>query len=849
MKLLTILGVLPWDLIETIPWDSFVAIPGPGDIADAIIERVVNAVDTLIETGVTFLTDVIAGIIETIAGPALQLMLFVPSPLPVGRYFSAPRNAPWGEIYDYLWTATIPLGFSILIVSWQVGQAGSAVGAISVKKTRKIDRGLFAGIFLIPASYVLAAIFLQFVNYMTEYIAPDPDEVASVVVGLLNITDLENGGIWLLAYVLGGTLLTIALLAIVINIVRVVFLFMITVLLPVLMGLKFGGVPYFEKWADKFINMYVSLALASVIMAAGFRLTLILLEGGINISGIPASDFLMPIFAMIPFALGVIIPFGAISNSLNITSAASAASLGAGAAGTAVSRGKKLASKGKSAASKAGGEKAKKAAKSEYSKKRQIDNKSRNDDLEANAEESQSSVANTSEPKTSSGVPDTIDSEIPKNRPYDHTAGDVDADYVYGVASDSGVNEGDDNDSSEVEEESDDRDNESSAGSRRETASAGAGTTTDSGTTGRSPVGGPVGVNTPSQTSSSSGGGERDPDRDNASRTVIGGPVGERASSGESSAGADADGEDSSPDADDTWSDVGSVETTPERLSNEPESVPEAEKVDLSRVQYREDPDVDEPLSNNYDGDTSEPGGYFEDENGNRVPVETSEIGPDFEHGEVYDVSGLETRKYGVDEDGESIPDAVSNEKIEPGTDGSGEFVAVNARSATETTKTTGRTYSEDVATRVEQSVNDKMTSAKENVSSVRDHIRENRFPASKAAVSGAKSGAQAAKQTAGSAKGSVINKADESLLTEEARRDLGKRPTEISEGVRVQTESSGGRVSTGRVKATWTDEQVGKEMAAVDFDGEDGPDTVPVANLTLSESSPAGKTRKEGDE
>jgi hypothetical protein len=66
--------------------------------------------------------------------------------------------------------------------------------------------------------------------------------------------------------------------------------------------------------------------------------------------------------------------------------------------------------------------------------------------------------------------------------------------------------------------------------------------------------------------------------------------------------------------------------------------------------------------------------------------------------------------------------------------------------------------------------------------------------------------------------------------------------PSEIQSGTRVQAER-GSRVSTGEVEQTWTDDQTDTEMAAVQFDNDDDRTVVPKDKLSLSVSSPAGKT------
>jgi hypothetical protein len=703
-----------------------------GKLVNNLIKGLVGAADRLVKETLKFLTSQITNIIETVVAPVLSLILFVPAPRPVGVYFASPTNAPWPDIFNYMFGVTIPLGFILLIVSWQVGQAGSALNAISVRKTREIDRGLFVGVFLIPISYVLAAIYLQIINYMTKYIAPDPGAVASTIVGLLNPSQIGNASIVLLSWLLGSTVLLLILGAIILNALRVAFLLLVTILLPVLLGLKLGGIPYFDKWADKFINIYVTLGLASIIMAAGFRLSVILFAGnGINIAGLPANEFIEPAFGVVPFILGIVVPAGAISNSLNLQSLASTAATGGAAAASTASKAKTAKSAGgkagKVAAGTGPGQKVAGAAESaagrvkeEYSQARQI--RADENELEMNAEATSDDVGSTDGPQTQSGPPTPMDtdSDPPAGPGYDADAAEADADFV----------------------NADDPDGSTDSGF---------------GSDGFDPV----------NRVNAEGDGVTPPQ---GSVSLGSGGSSSRAGSGTAATGSRAESS--------TSEGGGGPRTNPTALNENPGDVPEGEQVSMGRVKYKESGGGLGPNSWN------EP--ILEDSEGNQVPLDTSEYDPGLDDGETYDIEDLGLQKHDIDADGPY--EGGDGDLGAPGTSEDGEYVGVSVTEDTDFEKKPGQTYTGDLAGRSssrvtgaagakKDSVVKRGQKAKERVKNKHTINKQDVKSAAKKTKSGLKkaSGAGLAGKAAGSAKNRVVEKADESLLTEEARENLGK--------------------------------------------------------------------------
>jgi hypothetical protein len=767
-------------------------------VADALMDALRDGLPGIFKQLADIATGLAKGAIKSIAGPALDLVLYVPSPLPVGVYFQKPANSPWGAIFDYMWGATIPLGFALLFTAWAVGQAGSSLTILDERKTRKLDRGMFAGLLVIPLSYVLVAIFLQVVNALTAYIAPSPAEVSSSVFNLLTFDQLTGSASTLIiAFLLSNTLLVLILLAVAVNIFRVVMLLVISIVLPILMSLKLAGLPYLEDWADKFLNMFVSLGLSTVIVAAGLRLSLLLFGGGtIRLDGIPADNFIGPVFAMIPFALGVVMPAGSIISSLNISQVAGAltgapAKLASGAASKASSKASSLASAGR----KAGGERVASELKKEYSEKRRWGGPGDDelgDDLDVGQEfeDDYNAGPQTTLPETyNSGegdLPDSAGGYSAGSADYSATQwGEVGPDEseseddLLGVRSSttdqSGDSAGDDRGSEASSESGDSGTQQSGSGATEDgedaTSSTGQQDTTDS---------------------------SSDEESDGEATT--------------DSSSTDSD-EESSEETEDTQ-EPESTRTTVDRIANDPASIPDSEPIDLEQAEYHDKANV--------------PGGgkgkFLRDADGNEVPVELSEDGPDLENGQTYDLSGAQVQENYLSEPDEELPNAVSNDVVDVTTGEQGRFQSVRVGSST-SVEQSAQSYGEDFKARAKA-----------------------RAKVSKGDV---KSAAERIKQAPGNAKekaaNSVVDAADDALLTEDVRADLGKLPTEIREGTRVQTQH-GSRVSTGQVTQTWTDDQTDTEMAAVQFDNQDDPTVVPKNELSLSASSPAGKTSSEGD-
>jgi hypothetical protein len=764
----------------------------PADWASAFVDYLQDALPGMIQQLFRSVTNGAKAGVEAIAGPVLDLLLYVPAPLPIGVYFQRPANAPWGRIFDYMWTGTIPLGFALLVLAWQVGQAGSSLGIIEADKTRKIDRGLFAGLFLIPISYVLVAMFLQIVNAITSYIAPSPVEVSNAVINLFTFDQLVGDSATLItAWLLAGTLLSVVLLAAALNILRVLLLLIISLLLPVLLSLKLAGVPYVEDWADKFIDMYVSLGFASIIMAAGLRLTLLVIGGGkIRLDGLPADNFIGPVIALIPFAIGFLVPAGSIVSSLNISQIAKTASAVGGAAGAVAGSASAQASRAGSIASKAGGDRAASAAKSEYSTMRTKDVPGEDElgDMEVN----------TSPPSGGGGggdatqLPVKRDSGSVPDSAGGYSAGDADyASTPWGnTTSDMG------------DSESDLIGSQAQTGDSDSTASDPAG-----GGTSRS---GSEALDSAGSGTSRSGGAALDSAGSGGSSSgsaALDSGVGDEGGGTEASQASDG-ADSSNPDA---------PKTTASRIANNPESIADGTDVSVDQLQYREEANAGLHMGRE---DTH---GYFRDADGNEIPA-TGDA--DLEHGQTYDLEGATVAEHYESAPDEEQPDAVSEGIVNPSTSENGRYQSLNVHESTNLEES-AQTYAEDFKSRAKSRIKDRVgaipTSVGQGeraVSSVRDAPRE----------------------LASRGKDVAVNQADEALLTEDARAELGKMPSEIQSGTRVQAER-GSRVSTGEVEQTWTDDQTDTEMAAVQFDNDDDRTVVPKEKLSLSVSSPAGKT------
>jgi hypothetical protein len=758
-------------------------------VANAIMDALRDGLPGLFEQFAEIVTRLAKGAIKSIAGPALDLVLYVPSPLPVGVYFRKPANSPWGAIFEYMWGATIPLGFALLFTAWAVGQAGSSLTIIDEQKTRKLDRGMFAGLLLIPLSYVLVAIFLQVVNALTVYIAPSPAKVSSSVLSLLTFDQLTgSASTIIIAFLLSNTLLVLVLLAVVVNILRVVMLLVISVILPVLMSLKLAGLPYIEDWTDKFLNMYVSLGLSTVIMAAGLRLSLLILGGGkIRLDGIPADNFIGPVFAMIPFALGVVMPAGAVLSSLNISQVAGALTgAPASLAGGAVSAAKSKASTLKSAGEKGGGEKVAGKLKEEYSEKRRWEGPGEDELADDFGAGPQTKMPTTYDPAGEEGdLPDTAGG---------YSAGSADYSATQWGAVGPGGSETEAEllgDRSSNSDQSDDDDEDEKSETSNESGDSG---TQQSGSGGT--------ADNEASTSSTE-------QQDNVDSSSTG--AGEEDTTGDST-GTDS-GQESSEETEDAQ-EPESTRTTVDRVANDPASIPDGERIDLEQAKYHE-------KGADWNGPREE---FLTDADGNEVPVEIAEDGPELKNGQTYDFSGAEVQGHYLNEPDEELPDAVTEEIVDPETSEQGRFQSVRLGSSTSVDRS-AQSYGEDFKSRAK-------ARAKVSKSDIK---------------SGGKGTINAVSDAKDKAASSVVDAADDALLTEEARADLGKLPTEIREGTRVQTQR-GSRVSTGEVTQTWTDDQTDTEMAAVQFDNQDDPAVVPTKELSLSVSSPAGKTTSEGD-
>jgi hypothetical protein len=178
----------------------------------------------------------------------------------------------------------------------------------------------------------------------------------------------------------------------------------------------------------------------------------------------------------------------------------------------------------------------------------------------------------------------------------------------------------------------------------------------------------------------------------------------------------------------------------------------------------------------------------------------------------------------------EEQPDAVSEGVINPSTSENGRYQSLNVNDSTEL-EASAQTYTEDLKSRAQSRTK---SAIKDRAGKIPTSVGQGKQAASTAV--------DAPRELVSRGKDFAVKQADEALLTEDARAELGKMPSEIQSGTRVQAERDS-RVSTGEVEQTWTDDQTDTEMAAVQFDNDDDRTVVPKEKLSLSVSSPTGKT------
>lgn len=205
--------------------------------------------------------------VETFGNELIQLVVGTPAPNTV---FTAPTNGPWPAIYDYYWSAIIPLSLALyglmLAVVIFLESTSYLFGSYHRSKLKK--RAL-SGLLGILSWWWLSALSLRFVDALTGFIVPDLSEIALfetasfAILGVLGVMVAQ------------GVNLTLFLLLALVYTIRQLGIYLFVLLMPLLIVFWIPGVGPFtlvSRFMQRIAGFYTPLLFMTLPVALLLRI-------------------------------------------------------------------------------------------------------------------------------------------------------------------------------------------------------------------------------------------------------------------------------------------------------------------------------------------------------------------------------------------------------------------------------------------------------------------------------------------------------------------------------------------------------------------------------------------------
>jgi hypothetical protein len=219
--------------------------------------------------------------------------------------FVAPSNNSWPDIYAYFWDVVVPL--SLLLWALSVGIViflESTSYLFSGYHRTKLKRRAFAGLLGILAWWWMDVFARQFMNELAIFLAPDLSQIT-----LFETISFGAAGALVTAIVLAVDFFLLALV-VAIYFIRIVVLYLFTLLMPILIALWIPGVgpfSYVSTFVKRLAGFYVPFLFMPIPVALLFRLAQILGQNfGLSTQGLTTwlAALIIPIVAIVsPFVL------------------------------------------------------------------------------------------------------------------------------------------------------------------------------------------------------------------------------------------------------------------------------------------------------------------------------------------------------------------------------------------------------------------------------------------------------------------------------------------------------------------------------------------------------------------
>jgi hypothetical protein len=185
-----------------------------------------------------------------------------------GIIFGTPNDPIWNHLKVLYWERFLPVGYLALFLSVMVSNFGKAWG-FGVGKQKQRQLGLLIGLFLIPGAWYLAIAYLNLISLFSLSVSPPLGPLQREVVGAF--TKIITGDI-AYASVVGGTSLIAFLLALLVNLLRLVAIWIIVPTLPLIIGFDLGEFPILGNFSRRVYTAFAVLAAVPIPVSIGTRI-------------------------------------------------------------------------------------------------------------------------------------------------------------------------------------------------------------------------------------------------------------------------------------------------------------------------------------------------------------------------------------------------------------------------------------------------------------------------------------------------------------------------------------------------------------------------------------------------
>ncbi|WP_436932436.1 hypothetical protein [Halosimplex halobium] len=267
---------------------------GGGALGDTIVWAIKEALRVLFNP--------FRNLIETYGNDVISIIVGTPHP---NSIFDTPSNSSWPDLYAFYWDQIIPL--SLLLWTLSIGIViflESTSYLFSGYHKSKLKRRSFAGLLGILSWWWLDALARQFINELAIFVAPDLSQIS-----LFKTISFGSVGALTTAIVLSVDFFLLCLV-IAIYFIRIVVLYLFTLLMPILIALWIPGVGPFSlvsKFMKRLSGFYVPFLFMPVPVAFLFQLAQILGQNfGFSTQGLTTwlAGLVIPIVAIAsPFVL------------------------------------------------------------------------------------------------------------------------------------------------------------------------------------------------------------------------------------------------------------------------------------------------------------------------------------------------------------------------------------------------------------------------------------------------------------------------------------------------------------------------------------------------------------------